>query len=102
MCIGTPVQVVEMAGEASAWCSDGGVPVLIDMMLVGPQPPGTWLLAFQGAARQLMTAESAEQTRVALAALSAALTGEGDIDRFFPDLANREPELPEHLRRRPE
>ncbi len=100
MCIGTPLQVVAMEGDASAWCADGGAPELIDMMLVGPQPAGTWVLAFQGAARQLMTPEHAEQTRVALAALSAALTGEGDIDRFFPDLANREPQLPEHLRRR--
>jgi hydrogenase expression/formation protein HypC len=100
MCIGTPLQVIEMAGDASAWCGDGGAPVLIDMMLVGPQPAGTWVLAFQGAARQLMSPEHAEQTRVALAALSAALAGDCDMDRFFPDLANREPELPEHLRRR--
>lgn len=100
MCIGTPLQVIDMAGDTSAWCADGGQPELIDMMLVGPQPAGTWVLAFQGAARQLMTAEAAGQTRIALAALSAALAGEGDVDRFFPDLANREPELPEHLRRR--
>ncbi len=100
MCIGTPLQVIEMASESAAWCADGGVPELIDMMLVGPQPAGTWVLAFQGAARQLMTVEAAEQTRIALAALSAALTGGADFDRFFPDLANREPELPEHLRRR--
>jgi hypothetical protein len=49
-----------------------------------------------------MSPSDAAQTLVALEALSAALAGNTDIDRFFPDLAGREPELPEHLRRRSE
>lgn len=100
MCIGMPMQVITMAGETSAWCADGDQTVLLDMLIVGPQPAGAWVLAFQGAARQLMTPEDAAQTRIALQALSAALAGETDVDRFFPDLAGREPQLPEHLRRR--
>ncbi len=35
----------------------------------------------------------------ALDALEAALAGETDLDRHFADLVNREPELPEHLRK---
>jgi hydrogenase expression/formation protein HypC len=100
MCIGMPMQVVNMESETAAWCVDGDERVLLDMMLVGPQSAGTWVLAFQGAARQVMTANDAAQTRVALQALSAALAGQSDVDRFFPDLAGREPQLPEHLRRR--
>lgn len=98
MCIGVPVQVLAPAGETSAWCDERGDRVLVDMMVVGPQPPGTWLLAFQGAARGVMSAEEAALTLEALQALGAALAGDADIDRFFPDLAGREPELPEHLR----
>lgn len=102
MCIGVPMQVLAMEGEAVAWCDDRGQRVLIDMLIVGPQPAGTWVLGFQGAARQVMSPSDAAQTLVALEALSAALAGNTDIDRFFPDLAGREPELPEHLRRRSE
>jgi hypothetical protein len=49
-----------------------------------------------------MTPAAASQTLEALQALDAALTGGSDVDRFFPDLVGREPELPEHLRRRTE
>lgn len=102
MCIGVPVQVIAMEGETNAWCDQRGERVLIDMLVVGPQPAGTWLLGFQGAARSVMTAEEAALTLEALGALEAALAGDADIDRFFPDLAGREPQLPEHLRRRTE
>jgi hydrogenase expression/formation protein HypC len=99
MCIGVPVQVLAPASDTSAWCDERGERVLVDMMVVGPQPPGTWVLAFQGAAREVMSPADAALTLEALKALGAALAGDADIDRFFPDLAGREPELPEHLRR---
>jgi hydrogenase expression/formation protein HypC len=102
MCIGIPMQVVAMASESTAWCDSRGERVLLDMLVVGPQEPGTWVLAFQGAARHAMTADDAARTLDALGALDAALAGDGNLDRFFPDLAGREPELPEHLRRRTE
>jgi hydrogenase expression/formation protein HypC len=102
MCIGIPVQVLAMEGETHAWCEQRGERVLYDMLIVGPQPAGTWVLGFQGGARSVMTPEDAALTLEALGALEAALSGDGDVDRFFPDLAGREPELPEHLRRRPE
>lgn len=102
MCIGVPARVLEMDGEARAWCDARGERILLDMMVVGPQAPGTWVLGFQGAARSVMSAADAALTLEALDALHAALHGDGDIDRFFPDLVGREPQLPEHLRRRDE
>jgi hydrogenase expression/formation protein HypC len=102
MCIGVPMQVREMAGESSAWCESRGQRFLIDMLVVGPQPAGAWVLAFLGAARHVMAPDEAARTLEALGALDAALAGDADLDRFFPDLAGREPELPEHLRRKPE
>lgn len=99
MCIGVPMCVTS-EGTGRAWCEGRGERVELDMLLVGPQPAGTWVLAFQGAARRVMSDEEAAQTTAALDALDAALAGETDLARFFPDLADREPQLPEHLRTR--
>lgn len=100
MCIGIPMQVVEtMPGRAV--CAFRGERRLIDMSLTGEQPEGTWLLTFLDAAREVITPEHAALVDDALSALGLALDGEAttaDIDRLFPDLANREPELPAHLR----
>ena len=100
MCIGIPMQVVEMR-ESHALCEADGKQELLDMMLVGEQPKGTWVLNFLGAAREVMTAEFAEQTRQALSALGDVMGGDiannKQIDHLFPDLINREPQLPEHL-----
>jgi hydrogenase expression/formation protein HypC len=46
----------------------------------------------------VLTEEEAMQISAALDALEAALAGESDLSRFFPDLADRVPQLPEHLR----
>ncbi|HSD44825.1 MAG TPA: HypC/HybG/HupF family hydrogenase formation chaperone [Burkholderiales bacterium] len=96
MCIGVPMRVTG-EGEGRAWCEGRGEYVELDMLLVGPQPVGTWVLAFQGAARRVLTEEEALQTSAALDALAAALAGETDLGRYFPDLADRAPQLPEHL-----
>jgi len=93
------MQVVEMR-ESHALCEADGKQELIDMMLVGDQPKGTWILNFLGAAREVMTPEFAEQTRQALSALEDVMGGDianNKIDHLFSDLANREPQLPEHL-----
>ena len=97
MCIGVPMRVAS-AGETRAWCEGRGERVELDMLLVGPQPVGAWVLAFHGAAQRVMSEEEAAQTTAALDALAAALAGETDLGRFFPDLADREPQLPAHLR----
>jgi hydrogenase expression/formation protein HypC len=99
MCLGIPMQVVETQGEGAAWCVGRDGRSLIDMSLVGEQSPGTWILTFVGAAREIMTPESASQVDAALDALVAVLEGDGAaIDAAFADLVGREPQLPEHLR----
>jgi hypothetical protein len=69
------------------------------MRLVGDQPAGTWVLAFHGAARQVLTELEAAQARAGRRALAAVLAGNGDVDDCFADLLGREPELPTHLKR---
>jgi len=97
MCIGTPMQVVQVETH-HAWCEADGQRERLDMALVGAQPLGTWVLAFQGAARQVMDADEAQLARNARRALAAALAGETDMDAFFGDLVGREPQLPAHLK----
>jgi hydrogenase expression/formation protein HypC len=72
--------------------------VPLDLMLVGPQPAGTWVLAFRGAAMRVMTADEARQTDAALDALERVLAGDGNVDSHFADLVDREPMLPDHLK----
>jgi hydrogenase expression/formation protein HypC len=96
MCIGVPLQVIDCE-EQTALCGADTHRERLNILLVGPQPPGTWLLAFRGSAVRVMSEDDAHQTRAALAALDAALHG-GDIDACFADLAARQPTLPDHLR----
>ncbi len=100
MCIGIPMQVYEMQ-EYSAWCaeSEESAKELINMMLVGEQPAGTWVLAFRGSAIRVMDEQEAMQVKAALTALGQTMAGDtSHIDTLFADLVNREPPLPEHLR----
>jgi hydrogenase expression/formation protein HypC len=100
MCIGTPLQVVQLEGT-HAWCEADGHRERLDMMLIGDQPPGTWVLGFAGAARQVMTESEAAQARAGRNALAAVMRGEASVDDFFADLVGRTPELPAHLRPAP-
>lgn len=103
MCVGIPMVVREADGH-SAICESlvngCGETVRIDMSLVGPQPPGSFLLTFLGAAREVMTQEDAHRTADAVSALMAVMSDGHvpDIDSLFPDLADREPQLPDHLK----
>ena len=97
MCIGIPMRVVASREDAIE-CEGRGRRERINFMLLGQQPVGAWVLAFQGSALRTMTAAEAAQTDRALDALEAAATGDGDLDHFFADLTNREPELPAHLK----
>lgn len=100
MCIGTPLRVIEPDGSF-AWCEADGQRERLDMMLIGDQPVGTWVLGFHGAARQVLTDEEALHSRAGRRALAAVLSGDGRVDEFFADLVGREPELPAHLRKGP-
>ena len=97
MCIGVPMQVVA-GGTGRAQCEGRGQRELLDLMLVGDQPVGTWVLAFRGAAMRVMSVEEARETNGALDALEAVLAGENDINAHFADLVDREPVLPDHLK----
>jgi hydrogenase expression/formation protein HypC len=98
MCIGAPLQVIQADG-CFAWCEADGQRERLDMILVGEQLPGTWVLAFQGSARQVLSALEAGQMQQGRKALAAVMNGdEAGIDGFFADLVGRTPELPAHLR----
>ena len=97
VCIGVPMQLVADCAER-ATCAGRGQRETLDLMLVGPQPAGTWVLAFRGAAMRVMTADEARQTDAALDALESVLAGEGNVDAHFADLVDREPVLPDHLK----
>lgn len=98
MCVATPMQVIEQQGLYSL-CEGRGERERVDMRLVGEQPVGTWVLVFHGAAREVVDADRAREVTAALEALDATLRGETDVDHLFADLVNREPQLPEHLRK---
>ncbi len=90
MCLGVPMQVKETC-DGFAICEGMGERRQISTMLVGDQPPGTWLLTFLDAAREVLTAEDAAQRTDALTAVSMVMNGETDIDHLFADLIDREP-----------
>ncbi|MES9934718.1 MAG: HypC/HybG/HupF family hydrogenase formation chaperone [Candidatus Sedimenticola sp. PURPLELP] len=89
MCIGAPVQVIESRGFM-ALCSGRNGEEEVNMMLIGPQPEGTWLLNFLGSAREVLSEEDAEKISSALDALSAVMSGDENVnvDAYFPDLVN--------------
>lgn len=85
MCIGIPMQVFDI-DNGRPWCEGRGRRQQLDMMLVGDAPPGTWVLAFQGSALRVMSADEAARTNDALDALDAVLAGESNLDGYFSDL----------------
>ncbi|MGZ4960206.1 MAG: HypC/HybG/HupF family hydrogenase formation chaperone [Methylomonas sp.] len=97
MCIGIPMKLLQMQGS-TALCEYRGLQSQIDMMLVGEQPVGTWVLVFLDAAREVISAERARQITNALEAMQLAMQGKTDIDHLFDDLIEAEPQLPEFLR----
>ena len=97
MCIGVPMQLISH-GTGHAVCEGRGQRETLDLMLVGDQPRGTWVLAFRGAALRVLSPDEARQTNGALDALEAVLAGDCDVDAHFADLVDREPALPDHLK----
>lgn len=86
MCVGVPMRVME-TGPGWALCASGDETARIDTALVGDVEPGTWLMTFLGAARDIMSAEEAERSIAALSALAALMRGEAvDLDAAFADL----------------
>lgn len=85
MCIGIPVQVIEDR-DFTALCRGRNGDEIVNMMLTGAQPAGTWVLNFLGSAREVLSAEDAALINSALDGLAAAMNGETDLDMYFPHL----------------
>ena len=87
MCLSVPKQVVAWEGEGDfAWVERDGQREQINMMLLGPQPVGTWLLTSLGLARDVLEPEQLAQIEDALAALAASLDGTYKPGQHFHDL----------------
>ena len=87
MCIGVPMQVVEQRAF-SALCRGRSGEQLVETLLIGPQPVGTWILNFLGTAREVIDEVQAQQILRAMDAVAALERGESeiDIDAHFADL----------------
>ncbi len=95
MCLSLPMQLVALEGAGG----EGGEFALVErrqgsavrrerinMMLIGPQPLGTWVLASLGMAREVVDDDALALIEDALAALSASLAGDYDPEQHFADL----------------
>lgn len=90
MCLAIPMQVVALAGDGDlAWVERAGRRQLVNMMLIGPQPPGAWVLTSLGLAREVVEPGQLALIEEALAALAASLEGDYDASRYFADLQPR-------------
>ena len=98
MCLGIPMQVVEIEG-VFAWCEGRNGRSRINTMLLGDVEPGQWLLTFLDSAREVIDAERAALVNAALDALELAASGSDAFEDCFADLIGREPQLPEFLRK---
>jgi hydrogenase expression/formation protein HypC len=95
MCIGTPVRILT-CDQYLATAQDGDRIVEVDLALVGPQAPGTWVLDYLGAAREVLAETEALKIRAALSGLRAVMQGQ-DYGDAFADLEAGSPQLPPHL-----
>ena len=105
MCVATPMQVLRMQGGV-AMCAGPQGEEAVDVLLTGALAPGQWVMVFLGAAREVIDAARASEVNAALTALQGLMQGGGDdaalIAAGFADLVDRQPQLPEHLRRQGE
>lgn len=92
MCLGVPMQIASVTGIAGQM-ADG---TLVDLSLTPEAGPDDWVLVFLGAAREVLTPETAAQIAAALDGLRSLMAG-GGLGDAFADLDNRTPSLPPHL-----
>lgn len=95
MCLSIPMQLVALEGRNGDFAiaerrqGDTLRRERINLMLIGPQPVGTWVLASLGLAREVLEDGERKLIEDALAAVSAALTGDYDPARHFADLTSK-------------
>jgi hydrogenase expression/formation protein HypC len=100
MCLSIPMQIVAIEGENGDFAiverpQGGGEQNLVrrervNMMLIGQQPVGTWILASLGLAKEVIDDDERALIEDALAALSASLDGDYDPTQHFADLHSRD------------
>lgn len=95
MCVGTPMRILSAEGIV-ARATDGTGEEVIDLSLTGHLPPGTWVLSFLGAAREVISEAEAAQISAAVRALRSVMAG-GGVGDAFADLDAAGPRLPPHL-----
>ncbi|NTV68839.1 MAG: HypC/HybG/HupF family hydrogenase formation chaperone [Azonexaceae bacterium] len=91
MCLSIPKRIVEWEGSGEnagefAWVEREGERESINMMLIGPQPVGTWVLTSLGLAREVIEDDQRALIEDALSALAASLEGDFDPALHFQDL----------------
>jgi len=79
MCIGIPIRIVE-AGDLVARGVGRNGEETVNMMLIGAQPVGTWVLSHLGSAREVLSESDASIINKALDGLEAIMRGDADID----------------------
>lgn len=89
MCLSIPMQVVAWEDDEGdfAWVERGERRERVNMMLLGAQPVGTWVLTSLGLAREVVEAEHLVLIEEALSALANSLDGDYEPGRYFRDLA---------------
>lgn len=87
MCVGTPVQVIQ-SHEVMSVCRGRNGMEQVNMLLIGQQPTGTWVLSFLGWAREVINEQQAKDIDLALDGLQQIMDGADAIDvpRHFPGL----------------
>jgi hydrogenase expression/formation protein HypC len=87
MCVATPVQVVE-SQEVMSLCRGRNGDESVNMLLIGQQPVGTWVLSFLGWAREVIDEQQAREIDLALDGLQQIMDGADsiDVDYHFPGL----------------
>ena len=87
MCLSIPKQVVAWEGEGDfAWVERNGQREFLNMMLLGPQPVGTWVLTLMGLAKETVEPEQLALIEEALTALAASLDGDYEASHYFQDM----------------
>ena len=124
MCVAIPMRVRSVDGfearcERSAAAAGGlcgpctpafdwdvpaqeGASSCVNVTLAMLDEPGDWLLVFRDEAIRRVTEEEAREVAAALEATAAVMAGDlsdENIRAGFADLVDREPPLPEHLKK---
>ena len=74
-------------GQASEGAPPDGQRERVNMMLIGPQPVGSWVLTSLGLAKEVVEDEQRQLIEDALSALAASLEGDFDPSQHFQDLS---------------